>query len=264
MMLTDLADACRAGGLTVIEEPGWTTRGHGPMVNVAGVVCHHTAGPATGDTPSLGVVVNGRSDLAGPLCNLYLSRSGVVHVVAAGLAYHAGVVFNDAMQGNGHTIGIEAEATGTSLWPAGQYAAFAHLCRVLMDHYRFPLAQVMGHKEVAAPLGRKQDPNFDMPSFRAAVLTGVPDMDWTDVSIPDYSKTPAVKLGADVTLGWMALHAGQAAASAASAVTAANAVGAKVDALAVTVGALKAGGGTVDLDALAIKVADLLAARLAS
>lgn len=32
-MLTDLADACRASGLRVLEEPGWRTRGHGRKID---------------------------------------------------------------------------------------------------------------------------------------------------------------------------------------------------------------------------------------
>lgn len=33
-------------------------------------------------------------------------------------------------------------------------------------------------------------------------------MQWNDKAIPDYTKTPAELLGADVTLGWMATHLG--------------------------------------------------------
>ena len=60
MMLLDLADAARRSGLTVVEEPGWRTRGHGSMTAVQSITCHHTAGPATGDAPSLAVVRDGR------------------------------------------------------------------------------------------------------------------------------------------------------------------------------------------------------------
>jgi hypothetical protein len=37
------------------------------MSGVRCVVLHHTAGPATGEAPSLSVVENGRPDLTGPL-----------------------------------------------------------------------------------------------------------------------------------------------------------------------------------------------------
>lgn len=168
MMLTDLGAACRAAGLNVVETPGWQTRGHGGMTAVNTVVCHHTAGPKTGEIPSLGVVTNGRSDLPGPLCNLALGRSGTVYVVAAGLAYHAGVVLNNN-ESNGHAIGIEAEATGVDAWTPVQYQAYARLCAGLARWYRLPLSAIMGHKEVCSPRGRKIDPNFDMPAFRNTV-----------------------------------------------------------------------------------------------
>ena len=112
MYLLDLpAILRRAPGLAVVEHPGWRTRGHGGMTSADGVVCHHTAGPAAGVSPSLGVIVDGRPDLPGPLAHLFLDRAGVVHVVAAGLAYHAGQVRSTAYT-TGRRIGIEAAATG--------------------------------------------------------------------------------------------------------------------------------------------------------
>jgi hypothetical protein len=168
MMLTDLAQACRASGLQVEEVPGWRTRGHGEMTSVDTIVCHHTAGPASGDMPSLGVIRDGRPGLPGPLSQLGLSRSGTVYVVAAGVCWHAGEVTQREYD-NWHAIGIEAEATGTGSWHPAQYAAYVRLCRALCDHYGVPAHQVLGHKEVCAPPGRKIDPNFDMHQFRQHV-----------------------------------------------------------------------------------------------
>ena len=59
-----LADVLRASGLPVFEVDGWRTRSAGSMQNPTGVLGHHTAGPASGNYPSLRVVVNGRP---GPL-----------------------------------------------------------------------------------------------------------------------------------------------------------------------------------------------------
>ncbi|MDN5860326.1 MAG: N-acetylmuramoyl-L-alanine amidase [Pseudonocardia sp.] len=169
MLLLDLADACRASGLDVVELPGWQDRGHGQMAGVRSIICHHTAGPPTGDTPSLRVVRDGRAGLPGPLAQVYLSRSGGVYVVAAGLAYHAGAVFSPSTQGNLWAIGVEAEATGVDPWPPVQYDAYARLCAALRRHYGLGTDRVLGHKEVAKPAGRKIDPNFSMIQFRAAV-----------------------------------------------------------------------------------------------
>lgn len=178
MWLTDLADVIRAHtGLTVIEEPGWKTRGHGPLLtSPQDITCHHTAAPAssyrTNPFPSLKTIRDGRnlglpSELKGPLAQIGLQRDCKVRVIAAGLCYHAGVVFEDWMT-NGHTIGIEAEHDGVSPWPADLYGAYVELCAGLVRGYNPPHG-VRAHKEVAKPLGRKNDPNFPMGPFRTSV-----------------------------------------------------------------------------------------------
>lgn len=168
MMLTNLADVVRTSGLKVVEVTGWKTRGHGQMTAVEAIVCHHTAGAATGDYPSLRVVRDGRSGLPGPLSQLGLGRTGTVYVIAAGVCYHAGATFY-TWQNNWHAIGIEAEATGVDSWPKVQYDAYVRLCAALRRGYGVPNARVLGHKEVAKPLGRKPDPNFNMDVFRRKV-----------------------------------------------------------------------------------------------
>lgn len=169
-MLTDLADACRKSGLTVVEVDGWRTRGHGQLRGVHTIVCHHTATPksAAGDYPSLRIVRDGRSDLPGPLSQLGLGRSGTVYVIAAGVAWHAGATHLQR-QDNWRSIGIEAEHDGVSSWPPVQHAAYVRLVAALVEHYEVPLSNVQGHKEVAEPSGRKVDPNFDMTDFRRRV-----------------------------------------------------------------------------------------------
>lgn len=167
-MLTNLAAVVRTSGLKVVEVAGWRTRGHGQMTSVEAIICHHTAGAPTGDYPSLGVVRDGRAGLAGPLSQLGLGRSGTVYVIAAGVCYHAGATFF-TWQNNWHAIGIEAEATGTADWPSVQYNAYVRLCAALRHGYGVPNPRVLGHKEVAKPLGRKPDPNFNMDTFRRKV-----------------------------------------------------------------------------------------------
>ena len=170
MLLTDLAIACRKSGLPVVEVDGWRTRGHGHMIAVNSLICHHTATSkaAAGNYPSLAIVRDGRSDLPGPLSQLGLGRDGTVYVIAAGVSYHAGATFFPR-QDNWHAIGIEAEHDGVSPWPPVQHAAYVRLVAALAEHYEVPLSNVQGHKEIATPLGRKVDPNFDMTAFRARV-----------------------------------------------------------------------------------------------
>lgn len=184
--LTNLADIARGAGLTVVEQAGWKTRGHGAMADVQIVACHHTAGPKTGDAPSLQVVQNGRSDLAGPLAHFVLARSGVVYVVAAGQCWHTGATLQPWMS-NAHAIGIEAEATGVDPWPPEQIAAYAKLCKALIDAFRLPVSRVLGHKEICSPVGRKTDPNFDMNNFRALVARA-DEKEWLDVATKDEVK----------------------------------------------------------------------------
>ncbi len=168
MHLTDLAAACRKSGLKVVEVDGWESRGHGGFSRVDSIICHHTAGPRTGNMPSLNVCTHGRAGLSGPLCNLGLGRDGTVYVIAAGVGWHAGNV-RSSIHSNSHAIGIEAEATGVTTWPKSQVEAYAKLCAALVAHYGLSTARVLGHKEVCNPAGRKIDPNFDMGNFRGQV-----------------------------------------------------------------------------------------------
>jgi hypothetical protein len=73
----------------VTEVAGWQSRGSSSF-DPRGSVDHHTAGPATGDAPSLDTIIHGRPDLAGPLANVLIARSNLCYVVAAGRANHAG------------------------------------------------------------------------------------------------------------------------------------------------------------------------------
>lgn len=81
--MTDLVALLRKAGLNVRDErvdprPGsWS-----PMA----VLNHHTATKG----PALTVCKTGRRDLAGPLCNINITRQGVINVVCDGRANHAG------------------------------------------------------------------------------------------------------------------------------------------------------------------------------
>ena len=176
LMLTDLADVLRNANLNVIEVTGWETRGHGGMKSVQSILVHHTAGPADGDFPSLETVRDGRPDLSGPLAQLGLGRTGRWYVIAAGRCYHAGATIDDSLFANSYAIGIEAEGTGVpedntdhKYWPKVQWQSYVRGVRALQTAYGVPSKRVLGHKEAAAPLGRKTDPNFSMEEFRAAL-----------------------------------------------------------------------------------------------
>jgi hypothetical protein len=166
-----LADAARLTGYPVVELAGWRDRGHGGMTSVEGVVLHHTAGPKTGEYPSLAVVRDGRGDLAGPLANYGLGRSGTVYVNAAGTAWHAGpsswAGFTDL---NTRFLGIEAEDDGDGVWTAAQLDAYPRLVAACLYYMRRDSSRACAHRECATPAGRKPDPTgIDMPALRARV-----------------------------------------------------------------------------------------------
>lgn len=113
---TKLPAALKKFGLKVKLVNGWEDRGSSAF-NPHGAVGHHTAGPKTGDHPSLKVCTVGRPDLDGPLCNTFLPRGltiaeEVVYVVAAGRANHAGLGGYRGLVGNSSVFGTEAEEDG--------------------------------------------------------------------------------------------------------------------------------------------------------
>lgn len=170
---TWLAGALRAGGCKVTELAGWQGRGRpGAFGPVKGVLCHHVAGPRTGNAPSLNLIVNGRPDLPGPLSHLHLARDGTFTVIAAGKCNHAGPgAWQGVTSGNTSFIGIEAEnaGDGTDPWPDAQMEAYAKGCAAILKHIGAPVIMCAGHKEYALPKGRKIDPAFDMTAFRRTV-----------------------------------------------------------------------------------------------
>src|SRR5690606_33561470 len=113
----------------------------------------------------------GRADLPGPLAHFALRRDGTIHVVAAGMAYHAGAVTDSSIYGNAHSIGIEAGNDGVGEpWPDVQLRAYRALCAELCRAFGLPASRVKGHKEICYPQGRKIDPRgIDMSSFRRGV-----------------------------------------------------------------------------------------------
>ena len=166
--LTNLAAVARRTGFPVVEQPGWRTRGHGPMSAVRSVIAHHDAAnhrPNQFNT----VIQNGHSTLPGPLAHFALRRDGTIHVVAAGLCYHAGSNINPSLYNNSYSIGIEAGNNGVGEpWPEVQLRAYRALCAELCKEFGLPVSRVMGHKEIAP--ARKIDPaGISMPTFRAQV-----------------------------------------------------------------------------------------------
>lgn len=181
----NLPEILRGAGLKVREVPGWRGRGRPAYTggfDPVGVLCHHTAtGKGSSDADVVDLLVRGRSDLPGPLCQLGLSRDGTVWVVADGRANHAGTARASGSvasgDGNALYVGVEAFNDGRGEpWPKVQKDAYALLCAVLCREVTgSSVRTVRGHKETSVT--GKVDPTFDMDAFRdqvAELMTPAP------------------------------------------------------------------------------------------
>ena len=187
--LKDLADVLRAAGLTVVEIPGWKTRGRPGRFNPTGILAHHTGGASDSLAYVKWMALEGRADedppLPAPLAQLSLDREGVWYVMAAGRANHAGRCkpvgglktygggrgYGD---GNEQMVGVEAMNTGDEGWAPAQYDSYVRGVSALTRHYgwRPPL----GHKETS--LSGKPDPGrMDMDKFRRDVAADNPNQE---------------------------------------------------------------------------------------
>ncbi|MDG4666661.1 peptidoglycan-binding domain-containing protein [Mycobacterium sp. 236(2023)] len=175
-----LADVLRAEGLDVVEFPGWRQRGHGEFKDIRGVMVHHTGS----NLASAESIAHGRPDLAGPLSQLHIARNGTVTVVAAGVAWHAGVgmyPWLPANMGNWHTIGIECANSGTNPtaphrrnWPDAQYFAMVDSCAAINRRLGQPASRTIGHKEYAGRAQGKWDPGaIDMDELRGDIAARI-------------------------------------------------------------------------------------------
>jgi hypothetical protein len=160
----------RDAGLTVLASSGWESRGTSSSVNYWAVIAHHTAG--TNDSDS--TLINGRSDLPGPLCNWALHENGDWVLIASGKANHAG----EGTLSNSESQGIEAtgpqgypDTYGPAAFP-GNYESYEIGTACLLAAMGSDVPDLFGHKESARPPGRKIDPYFDMPKFRTGVAEG--------------------------------------------------------------------------------------------
>jgi N-acetyl-anhydromuramyl-L-alanine amidase AmpD len=199
-----LADVLRAEDIGVVEYPGWRERGHGDFKDIRGVVVHHT-GSAKATASS---IAGGRPDLAGPLSQVHIARNGTVTVVAAGVAWHAGLgryPWLPTNMGNWHTIGIECANTGTSPsaphrrnWPDAQYSALVRCCAAINRRLGQTAGRTIGHKEYAGRSQGKWDPGaIDMEVLRADIRNRI-----GAVEDPAPTPRPAVPVGeyADVLM----------------------------------------------------------------
>lgn len=151
-----LADDLRGSGLTVVEHSGWKTRGHGGFTDLRGAVWHHDAS-ARGDSPGVPAYMLRNWNTAA--AQLWVERHGIWHVLAAGVAWHAGRVLPGKLD-NWTSLGIETDHTTGEDWPADQLASLRFGTAVILDRLRKPPASGLAfHKTICSPRGRKTDPD---------------------------------------------------------------------------------------------------------
>lgn len=179
-----LLAALRAEGVTVVEHPGWRThnRNHtGAWGPVSGVMIHHTV--SSGTASSVEMCFNGYAGLPGPLCHGVIAKDGVVHLLSAGRANHAGSGDGDVLQaviaerpvptddeadtdGNRSFYGFECEnlGNGTDPWPAVQLEAIEKAAAAICRAYGWGERSVIGHLEWQP--GKSDPKGFSMDSMR--------------------------------------------------------------------------------------------------
>lgn len=156
-------------GLVVKYSSGWEGRGRPYSFNPSvGVIYHHTASANDSDN----VLINGRSDLPGPLCHWALHKNGDVVLIASGYANHAGESESGAPT---NATGWGIEATGPNDLNAygpgafDNYAEYEIMVACILEAEGWNTGKIWAHKESCYPSGRKVDPYFDTPPFEQAV-----------------------------------------------------------------------------------------------
>lgn len=286
-----ITDIVVLAGAATHNRDAETGRTFGP---VYGVTIHHTAGVSPG---MKSVIYNGVSGLPGPLAQDFLAKNGTLYVVGHGRCNHAGSVTpavkaaiiaesqpsnerdqgSETVDGNDFLYGleIENEGDGNDPYPAAQYDVAVRWAAAHLRHHGWSANSAWGHKEITR---RKIDPSFNMNSFRVAVAARLADqeeevaLDKADVGT--LANTDDVFRSPDDTTSdnkfWTLntyqretyLKARDAKAESAAAKKAVADVGTQVARVEAKVEALAVGG--VDLDALAVKVADELYRRMQS
>lgn len=157
-----IADELRAAGLTVVEVQGWENRGRpastGQFDPQGPSTAHHTGVLSTPKAPAAGLsmLINGRSDLPGPLCQVATAYDGTVYVIAAGRANHAGRIGKSGVfgmpvgtDGNARALGNEVITNGTQKMPKAQSEAVDTVHAVFSRHFDKDAKWVHRHQDIS-------------------------------------------------------------------------------------------------------------------
>ncbi|HEX6354182.1 N-acetylmuramoyl-L-alanine amidase [Actinophytocola sp.] len=189
----EINNRLRTAGITVHEVPGWQSRGNGQSSAYEGGLVHHTAtafGNALSGSGVGNLLINGRPDLRGPLCNYAGNADGSITVVAAHPANHAGASGGRSMGPlpvtnlfNKRVLGLEIVYPGTAPMREAQFRSALVWSRIVAQVCgNGDMQRVRAHAETSVT--GKWDPGeapgrtINMTAFRAAALT-TPEGDLT-------------------------------------------------------------------------------------
>jgi hypothetical protein len=210
------AKLLRNEGVTVVEVGDWETRNRnhmGPFGPVHGVMIHHTV--TSGSARTVAICRDGYTELPGPLCHGVITKDGRVHLVGYGRANHAGLGDDDVLQavinqtplpadneantdGNRHFYGFECEnlGDGKDPWPAAQLDAIERVSAAICRHHGWDQRSVIGHLEWQP--GKVDPRGFTMSSMRtriAARLNNNPPQEEDVPTVDEIVKGIATKDG---------------------------------------------------------------------
>lgn len=188
-----LVAAYRRWHVQIVERPGWRTRNTGRAFDPIGVVVHHDAmNDGVSTARGLDVIEGGRTDLAGPLSNVWHEDDGTAYLTAFGNANHGGRfaaepvdrtraglaprgdalalgLVDDGPIANGLYYGDEVHNAGDGRDPyePGQMQTLTLSLAARCELHGWTGARVIAHREGTR---RKIDPRgIDMAALRDAV-----------------------------------------------------------------------------------------------
>lgn len=156
---------------TVISAPSPNYNSRNGM-DIDAIVLHHTA--SNNGARDVAYLRNPASRVS---AHYTVDRDGTIYQLVGDekRAWHAG---EGALNGvptdvNGRSIGIEIvnDGSGRTPFTDAQYRSLTQLVGYMRQRYDVPMRNIVGHKDVALPYGRKTDPapNFDWNRLRSAV-----------------------------------------------------------------------------------------------
>jgi len=136
------------------------------------IVMHHTA--SNNGAADLAHMRNPKAEVS---AHYMVDRDGKVYQLVNDQkrAWHAGKgeLHGVPTDVNSRSIGIEIvnDGSGKTPFTEAQMKAVIQLTGYLKQQYDVPMKNIVGHKDVAVPKGRKTDPapNFDWPRLRNAI-----------------------------------------------------------------------------------------------